>query len=246
MLAPVMPFRENHVVFEDEPYIVDEHRLALNVYVPDGAKEKKPVMVWIHGGHMQFGCGEQEDPTVLSAFGDVVIVSICYRMNVFGFLFGNWGFFDQIEALNWVQANIADYGGDASNVTLFGQSAGAWSVEALLCSELTTGLFHKAICQSGCIKTNVIKEVNQWSNAKSMPALLNVFEAKNADDLKLILSTIELSVFHEKWAKLCEMKINVEPTFDHDFFKGNYDIQNCHNNHLKMTRVRVATSNWCR
>ena len=65
-LAPVMPFRENHVVFEDEPYIVDETRLALNVYVPKTKNlAKKPVMVWIHGGHMQFGCGEQEDPTVL-------------------------------------------------------------------------------------------------------------------------------------------------------------------------------------
>ena len=61
-----MPFRENHVVFEDEPYIVDETRLALNVYVPKTKNlAKKPVMVWIHGGHMQFGCGEQEDPTVL-------------------------------------------------------------------------------------------------------------------------------------------------------------------------------------
>ena len=63
-----MPFRENHVVFEDEPYIVDETRLALNVYVPKSKNSaKKPVMVWIHGGHFQFGCGEQEDPTVLGS-----------------------------------------------------------------------------------------------------------------------------------------------------------------------------------
>ena len=147
-----MPFRENHVVFEDEPYIVDETRLALNVYVPKSKNSaKKPVMVWIHGGHFQFGCGEQEDPTVLgsslkvllinflAAFGDVIVVTICYRMNVFGFLFGNWGLFDQIEALKWVQENIECYGGDKSNVTLFGQSAGSWSVEALLCSGI--GIF---------------------------------------------------------------------------------------------------------
>ena len=60
-------------------------------------------------------------------------------MNVFGFLFGNWGLFDQIEALKWVQENIECYGGDKSNVTLFGQSAGSWSVEALLCSGI--GIF---------------------------------------------------------------------------------------------------------
>ena len=243
LLAPVLPFRENHVVFEDEPYIVDEHRLALNVYTPGDLKTKKPVMVWIHGGHFQFGCGEQEDPTVLSAFGDVVVVSICYRMNVFGFLFGNWGLFDQIEALKWVRDNIGDYGGDNTNVTVFGQSAGAWAVESLLCTDLSQGLFHKAICQSGCIKSNVIKDVNQWSNAKSMPVLMEVFGATSESDLKGILQTIPLAEFHDKWAKICEMKINVEPTFDRDFFKGKTYTCCSYKSFVQTILERVATSN---
>jgi carboxylesterase type B len=65
----------------------------------------------------------------LSAHGDVIVVNITYRLGFFGFLFGNWGLFDHLEALKWVQDNVSAFGGDKNNVTIFGQSAGAWSVE---------------------------------------------------------------------------------------------------------------------
>ena len=109
-------------------------------------------MVWIHGGGWQFGSPSYESGAALAAHGDVVVVAITYRLNIFGFLFGNWGLFDQLEALRWVQANIDAYGGDRNNVTIFGESAGSWSCESLLCTDLSTGLFHRAICQSGSIK----------------------------------------------------------------------------------------------
>ena len=73
-------------------------------------------------------------------------------LGVFGFLFGNWGLFDHVCGLEWVKENIECYGGNPDNVTIFGQSAGSWSIESLLCSPKASGLFHRAIAQSGCLK----------------------------------------------------------------------------------------------
>jgi len=71
---------------------------------------------------------------------------------LFGFLFGNWGLFDHVCGLEWVKENIECYGGDSNNVTIFGESAGSWSIDALLCSPKASGLFHRAIGQSGSLK----------------------------------------------------------------------------------------------
>lgn len=79
-------------------------------------------------------------------------VKILISLALFGFLFGNWGLFDQVCGLKWVNENIESYGGDPNNVTIFGESAGSWSVEALLCSPKASGLFHRAIGQSGSLK----------------------------------------------------------------------------------------------
>lgn len=139
-----------------------EDCLALNVWTPktDG---KAPVMVFIHGGSFTNGSGNLPlyDGGKLQQRG-VVVVTINYRLGAFGFLAhpdlskasgkeasGNQGFLDQIAALQWVQANIAKFGGDASNVTIFGESAGAISVCLHVVSPLAKGLFHKAISQSG-------------------------------------------------------------------------------------------------
>ena len=134
-------------------YHLDETKLSLAVCTPScDENAKKPVMVWIHGGGWSMGSAEMYDGSILSGFGDVVVVTISYRLGLPGFLFGNWGLFDQLEALKWVQSNIRSYGGDPDNVTIFGGSEGACSVEALLCTKLSTGLFHRAIGQSGCLK----------------------------------------------------------------------------------------------
>lgn len=140
-----------------------EDCLHLNVYAPKGAKNL-PVMVWIHGGGLLTGSGTEPyyEPVGLVAEG-VVVVNFDYRLGRLGFFapkelveearrngepFGNYGIMDQIQALKWVRDNIATFGGDPDNVTIFGQSAGGRSVTWLMTSPASAGLFHKAIAQS--------------------------------------------------------------------------------------------------
>ncbi|XP_070551029.1 pyrethroid hydrolase Ces2e-like [Ptychodera flava] len=114
-------------------------------------------MVFIHGGGLFMGSGGTGcNLTALAAIGDVIVVTINYRLGPFGFLStgdehatGNYGFLDQVLALQWVHDNIAAFGGDAKKVTLFGESAGAISIEYLMLSPLTDGLFHRVIMESG-------------------------------------------------------------------------------------------------
>ncbi|XP_058812879.1 acylcarnitine hydrolase-like [Topomyia yanbarensis] len=136
--------------------IGDEDCLFLNVY-SENIIGARPVMVWIHGGAFSAGTGDTEpfDPQKLVREG-VTLVTINYRLGALGFLStadqyaqGNWGLKDCIEALRWVQRNIAAFGGDPNNVTIFGNSAGGSLVHFLYLSELAEGLFHKAIAQSG-------------------------------------------------------------------------------------------------
>ena len=140
---------------------VAEDCLSINIMAPEGA-ERLPVMFWIHGGGHQFGSGGQlyESPSLVGQ--GIVLVSINYRLGLYGFLAhpelsaqdpngssGNYGMLDQIAALAWVRDNIAAFGGDPHNVTIFGESAGGHSVGQLLASPLAEGLFHRAIAQSG-------------------------------------------------------------------------------------------------
>jgi para-nitrobenzyl esterase len=138
-----------------------EDCLYLNVWTAaQQADEQRPVMVWIHGGGFQFGSSTNPatDGGPLAAKG-VVVVSFNYRLGILGFLAhpdldaeaqsGNYGLQDQLAALRWVKANIANFGGDPDNVTVFGESAGAMAVGILMASPLAHGLFHKAIGESG-------------------------------------------------------------------------------------------------
>lgn len=138
-----------------------EDCLYLNVYTPRKLLRGKryPVMFWIHGGSLNTGAGDPYVPTRLVAKG-VIVVTINYRLGLFGFLAhpaltaengasGDFGFLDQIAALQWVQRNIAAFGGNQANVTIFGESAGGYSVQALLVSPLAKGLYAKAIDESG-------------------------------------------------------------------------------------------------
>lgn len=137
---------------------VSEDCLYLNIFTPtDRVKgEALPVMVFIHGGGLVMGGAMMFEGSALSAYENVVVVSIQYRLGILGFLStgderapGNYGFLDQVAALQWVQENIADFGGDPNSVTIFGESAGGVSVSALVVSPLAKGLFHKAIAESG-------------------------------------------------------------------------------------------------
>jgi len=146
----------------DSPFRVNgdsEDCLYLDVHAPTGTGPF-PVMVWIHGGAFNTGAASvYADPTPLVSKG-VIVVGINYRLGAMGFLghpalrdaegsVGNYGIMDQQAALRWVQANIAQFGGDPRNVTIFGESAGGFSVMTHLASPLSAGLFNKAIIQSG-------------------------------------------------------------------------------------------------
>ena len=143
---------------------VGEDCLYLNVWTAAEAEnDLRPVMVWIHGGALTRGSGSLPlyDGTALAKKG-VVVVTMNYRLGAFGYLAhpalsaesergasGNYGVLDQILALEWVRDNIANFGGDPERVTIFGESAGSWSVNALQASPLAEGLFHRVIGQSG-------------------------------------------------------------------------------------------------
>jgi para-nitrobenzyl esterase len=169
---------------------MSEDCLYLNVYTAaPSATAKLPVMVWIHGGAWTSGAGAIYQGEDLARKG-VVYVSLNYRLGVFGFLAhpeltaesshhssGNYALLDQIEALEWVQANIAAFGGDGSRVTIFGESAGSWSVHNLVASPLAKGLFQRAIGESGgrfAITTNLSQAEQagvKFANAVDAPTL---------------------------------------------------------------------------
>jgi para-nitrobenzyl esterase len=145
---------------------VTEDCLFLNVYTPPkinrGAPHRHPVMVWIHGGALFLGESDDYDPSKLVRDGDVIVVTINYRLGFLGFLAhpalsaespdhasGNYGLMDQQFALQWVQRNISRFGGDPDNVTIFGESGGGLSVQSHLVSPTAAGLFHQAIVESG-------------------------------------------------------------------------------------------------
>jgi para-nitrobenzyl esterase len=153
-------FGAEPALFVDPPF--SEDCLYLNVWTPaPGTEARLPVMVWIHGGANRSGWSFEPNYVGenLAARGNVVVVSIAYRHGVFGF-FGhpelrrqaaptNFGLLDQLAALQWVQEHIAAFGGDAENVTLFGESAGAANIGYLMASPAARGLFRRAISQSG-------------------------------------------------------------------------------------------------
>ncbi|XP_028626287.1 carboxylesterase 5A [Grammomys surdaster] len=137
---------------------VSEDCLYLNIYAPAHANNGSnlPVMMWIPGGGFETGSASIYDGSALAAYEDVLVVTIQYRLGIFGFFNtqnqhapGNWAFQDQLAALLWVKENINYFGGNPDSVTIFGGSAGAISISSLILSPLSKGLFHRAIMQSG-------------------------------------------------------------------------------------------------
>ncbi|XP_060110419.1 fatty acyl-CoA hydrolase precursor, medium chain-like [Heteronotia binoei] len=156
---------------------VSEDCLYLNVYTVAhlDTKPKLPVMVWIHGGGLSLGAASTYDGSALAAYEDVVVVTIQYRLGILGFYSsgdtvarGNWGLLDQVAALQWVQENIADFGGDPGSVTIFGESAGGFSTCGLVISPLAKGLFHKAISESGVCILDGLMDMHPEKHAKKI------------------------------------------------------------------------------
>ncbi len=175
---------------------ISEDCLRVNVFTPainDG--KKRPVMFWCHGGGFTSGSGSTPayDGKSLAAFGDVVVVTVTHRLNAFGYLHladvagsafagsGNVGMLDIIEALKWVRENIATFGGDPGNVTIFGQSGGGGKVSTLMAMPAAAGLFHKAIVESG----STLRAQPRENASKTAAALLTELGIAPGDADKL-------------------------------------------------------------
>jgi para-nitrobenzyl esterase len=206
--GPVAPLLLPTTEVQDEPEFVfdhdwgytDEDCLVLNVWTPsidDG--RKRPVMFWMHGGGFTAGSSQElpsYDGENLSKNGDVVVVSVNHRLNVLGFLdlsaYGtkyshsaNNSMLDLVAALEWVKANISNFGGDPGNVTIFGQSGGGAKVNTLMAMPTAKGLFHKAINQSGAMRSGILeKEVTQQIAAETLTQLN--LKPEQADSLQNI------------------------------------------------------------
>ncbi|XP_054829674.1 neuroligin-4, X-linked isoform X1 [Eublepharis macularius] len=220
-------------------YVQDQNEdcLYLNIYVPteDGANtkksadditsndrgededihdqnNKKPVMVYIHGGSYMEGTGNMVDGSILASYGNVIVITINYRLGVLGFLStgdqaakGNYGLLDQIQALRWIEENIGSFGGDPKRVTIFGSGAGASCVSLLTLSHYSEGLFQKAIIQSGTAlsswavnyqpaKYTAILAEKVGCNMLDTTDLVECFRNKNYKEL--IQQTITPATYH--------------------------------------------------
>ncbi len=206
--GPVAPLENPTTSVQDEGEFVFHHDwgytaencLVLNVWTPginDG--KKRPVMFWIHGGGFTAGSSQElpsYDGESISKTGDVVLVSINHRLNVLGFLdlsaYGdkykhsaNNSILDIKAALEWVKANIANFGGDPNNVTIFGQSGGGAKVNTLMAMPSAKGLFHKAINQSGSFRANMLDKATTQAISAEVLKALNI-EPSQVDNLQTV------------------------------------------------------------
>uniref|UniRef100_A0A8C7YQQ2 Lysine (K)-specific demethylase 6B, b n=1 Tax=Oryzias sinensis TaxID=183150 RepID=A0A8C7YQQ2_9TELE len=154
-----------YVPTEDGPLTKKQDESTMNRPKDEDVRDrrKKPVMLFIHGGSYMEGSGNMFDGSVLSAYGNVIVVTMNYRLGVLGFLStgdqsakGNYGLLDQIQALRWLNENIGHFGGDPERITIFGSGAGAACVNLLILSHHSEGLFQRAIAQSG-------SAISSWS-----------------------------------------------------------------------------------
>ena len=188
-----------------------EDCLVLNVWTPaigaTAGGRKRPVMFWCHGGGFATGSGSSpdNDGTNLGKRGDVVVVTINHRLNVLGFAnlsglsddfaaSGDAGMLDIVQALKWVRANIAQFGGDPNNVTIFGQSGGGRKVETLLAMPSAKGLFHRAIIESGAALKVVDRDV-ALRNANQLLAQLGIEKSNVRAMQKLPVEKIMAAYF---------------------------------------------------
>ncbi|XP_006531385.1 carboxylesterase 5A isoform X2 [Mus musculus] len=190
---------------------MSEDCLYLNIYAPCHANNGSslPVMVWIPGGGFETGSASIFDGSALAVYEDVLVVTIQYRLGIFGFFTtqnqhapGNWAFWDQLAALLWVRENIKYFGGNPDSVTIFGNSAGAISISSLILSPLSADLFHRAIMQSGVA---IIPSLKSSDNdlKHDLQVVANVCDC-NVSDSKALLkclrekSSLELMSLSQK------------------------------------------------
>ncbi|MFT4148005.1 MAG: carboxylesterase/lipase family protein [Micrococcaceae bacterium] len=211
-------------IFNSESEYIEasnEDCLFVNIWSPAADDKKRPVMVWIHGGAYATGSSSDTlfDGYSLAKNGDVVLVNFNYRMSAFGYLhFGilaeeqgiegfdnNLGLKDQVAALQWIKANIAAFGGDPDNITIFGESAGGASVTSLLATPVADGLFHRAIAESPCV--NAIN-LQQRAKRYALDTLYMLgLEPEEMEELKAIPAENIVNASHY----VCEKNLVAEP-----------------------------------
>jgi para-nitrobenzyl esterase len=190
-LQPVMAGMGGSSAPDFSVFPQSEDCLFLNIWTPGLDDAKRPVYFWIHGGGYYIGTGGEKsmDDGILARRGDIVVVSINYRLGALGFLnlnevtggkipaTGNEGILDEVAALEWVQQNIAAFGGDPDNITISGFSAGSMSTGLLLSLPAARGKFHKALCRSGSV--NLVRMVDK--SAQVAGQFLDIVNLKGKD-----------------------------------------------------------------
>lgn len=192
------PSLDKSIDFARRGEVKNEACQNLNVWTPGIDGEKRPVMVWLHGGGMSFGSGSEDDlcqGEELARYGGVVAVTINHRLNLLGFCdlsaygekyrnSGNQSIADMVAALTWVRDNIASFGGDPDNVTIFGQSGGGMKVTALLQTPAADGLYHRGIVMSGVQGGAMCDSIG--SGKEMAEFLMKETGTKSADELASI------------------------------------------------------------
>lgn len=197
--------------------------LHVNLYVPRLATSRNllPVMIWIHGGAYNSGNSNRQlyGPKFIVQH-NVLLVTFNYRLNIYGFLSlnttdvpGNAGLRDQLAALKWIRQNIVAFGGDPNNITLFGESAGASSVEFHMLSGLSDGLFHKVIMQSGTV-------LSDWVMAEPLKGALQIVAGHmglHTNDDAVALEFLSNEDPHDVVKAVIELNLNFKPCVEHRF-----------------------------
>jgi para-nitrobenzyl esterase len=226
--APQLKTPENLLILNHKPTAPEgEDCLVINVFTPsvnDG--RKRPVMVWLHGGGFAGGAGSAHafDGTDLARSGDVVMVAVNHRLNIFGYLYladlggekyadsGNAGLLDVIAVLEWVRDNIAHFGGNPGNVTLFGQSGGGLKISTLLAMPPAKGLLHKAIIESGSALKGIHREDANKTTERILAKL--GLQANQVDELQKLPVDRLLSAIDNRGAAPGRAPLAIAPVVD--------------------------------
>lgn len=192
---------------------VSEDCLYLNIYVPEpmSASDRRGVLIWIHGGSYAVGQAASYDGAPMAVTGGIIVVTINYRLNIFGFLslhekMGNFGLWDQRLAIQWVKGNIEAFGGDPKEITIAGESAGGFSVGLQAIAPINKGLFKRAILQSGAALSGYTMGIATRTLSKeaanivgceerNMDRLLVCMKNASAEDLYMAFNYLQSQIF---------------------------------------------------
>ena len=210
-----------------------EDCLQLNIAVPYGVSttSNKSVMVWVYGGGYYTGMAKFYDARKLALRGDVIVVTINYRLGILGFLNsgdssspGNFGLWDQMLALQWVKDNIASFGGNPDSITIFGESAGSFSVSLLSLIPRNKGLFHRRISQSGELYSAASVILNTVEKYKVIANLGNCTKSSSSETIQCLrgISAAEIMSIQEnplRYGDFSKLDLDMGPVVDGDLFR---------------------------